>query len=302
MRPEASPADEFHPDLRRFARVLPRGAFNRRTLPIMKALTRPMAFLPPPKGTEVLTLSSGPGVRLHRPAADRHAGAALLWMHGGGYVIGTAAQDDSLCQRFVQRLGITVAAVEYRLAPKHPYPAALEDCYDVLTWLSRLPGIDPTRIIIGGASAGGGLTAALALLARDRGEVALLFQLLVYPMVDDRSSDRVADNPRYRMWTPNTNRIGWQAYLRGADAEVAVPSRHTDLSGVAPAWIGVGTLDPLHDEDVEYARRLLDAGVSCEVDRIPGAFHGFDMVTPWAGVSKAFFDRQCDVLQKVLIA
>ncbi|WP_082964621.1 alpha/beta hydrolase [Mycobacterium sp. E796] len=295
-----SQRDDFHPDLRRFARVLPRGAFNRRTLPIMKALTRPMAFLPPPKGAKVLTLPSGAGVRLHRPATKRHAGAALLWIHGGGYVIGTAAQDDSLCQRFVQRLGIPVAAVEYRLAPKHPYPAALEDCYDVLIWLSRLPGIDPARIIVGGASAGGGLTAALALLARDRGEVSPLFQLLVYPMVDDCSSDRVADNPRYRMWTPNTNRLGWQAYLGSADPQVAVPARHTNLSGVPPAWVGVGTLDPLHDEDVEYARRLVDAGVACEVDTIPGAFHGFDMVTPWAGVSRAFFDRQCDVLQKVL--
>jgi acetyl esterase/lipase len=292
--------DDFHPDLRRFACVLPRGAFNRFTLPIMKALTRPMAVVPPRKGTEVLTLPSGVGVRLHRPEADTHAGAALLWIHGGGYVIGTAAQDDSLCRRFAQRLGIPVAAVEYRLAPKHPYPAALEDCYDALTWLSRLSGIDPSRIIIGGASAGGGLTAALALLARDRGEVSPLFQLLVYPMVDDRSSDRVADNPRYRVWTPNTNRLGWQAYLRGADAQVAVPSRHTDLSGVAPAWVGVGTLDPLHDEDVEYARRLTDSGVACEVDTIPGAFHGFDMVTPWTGVSRAFFDRQCEVLQKVL--
>lgn len=266
----------------------------------MKALTKPMAYLPAPKGTEVRTLPSGAGVRLHRPACESYPGTALLWMHGGGYVIGTAAQDDSLCRRLVKRLGIPVAAVEYRLAPKHPYPAALNDCYEVLTWLSRLPGIDPRRIVIGGASAGGGLTAALALLARDRGEISPLFQLLVYPMVDDRSSDRVADNPRFRMWTPNTNRIGWQAYLADADAEAAVPSRHTDLSGVAPAWVGVGTLDPLHDEDAEYARRLVDAGVPCELDVIGGAFHGFDMVTPWAGVSKAFFDRQCEVLENVL--
>lgn len=297
-----SQTDDFHPDLSRLARVLPRNAFNRRTLPIMKALTKSTTYRPPPQGTEVLTLPSGAGVRLHRSAEDRHGGAALLWIHGGGYVIGTAAQDDSLCQRFRQRLGITVAAVEYRLAPEHPYPAALEDCYDVLTWLSRLPGIDPARIIIGGASAGGGLTAALALLARDRGEVSPLFQLLVYPMVDDRSSDRVPDNPRHRMWTYKTNRLGWQAYLRGADPQVAVPSRHTDLSGVAPAWVGVGTLDPLHDEDVEYARRLVEAGVPCELDTVPGAFHGFDMVARAAGVSKAFFDRQCEVLQHALTA
>ncbi|MCF6387418.1 alpha/beta hydrolase [Mycobacterium sp. MBM] len=298
----ASTDEDFHPDLRRFARILPRSAFNQRTLPIMKALTKPMSYLPAPKGTEVLTLPSGAGVRLHRPAAERHPGAALVWMHGGGYVIGTAAQDDRMCRRFVQRLGIPVAAVEYRLAPEHPYPAALDDCYEVLTWLSRLPGIDPGRIIIGGASAGGGLTAALALRARDRGEVSPLFQLLVYPMVDDRSGDRVADHPRFRMWTPNTNRLGWQSYLAGAAPDVAVPARHVDLSGVAPAWVGVGTLDPLYDEDVEYARRLANAGVECQLDTVAGAFHGFDMVTPWAGVSKAFFERQCEVLRKVLDA
>lgn len=298
----ASTDEDFHPDLRRFARILPRGAFNRRTLPIMKALTKPIAYLPAPKGTQVSTLPSGAGVRLHRPEKESHPGAALLWMHGGGYVIGTAAQDDAMCRRFVKRLGIPVAAVEYRLAPKHPYPAALDDCYEILKWLSRLPGIDPARIVIGGASAGGGLAAALALLARDRAEVSPLFQLLVYPMVGDRSDERVPVNPRYRMWTHRTNHIGWQAYLGAADPTSAVPARHADLSGVASAWVGVGTLDPLYDEDVEYARRLVDAGVECQLDTVAGAFHGFDMVTPWAGVSKAFFDRQCEVLQRVLHA
>jgi acetyl esterase/lipase len=168
-----------------------------------------------------------------------------------------------------------------------------------LAWLTRQPGIDPTRVAIGGASAGGGLTAALALLARDRGDLAPLFQLMVYPMLDDRSCDRPGvRNRRYRMWSPNTNRLGWTAYLNGADRQVAVPSRHTDLSGLPPAWIGVGTLDPLHDENVEYARRLKDAGVACEIDIVSGAFHGFDIVAPTAGVSRAFVDRQCEALQK----
>ncbi len=296
----ASTGHDFHPDLRRFARILPRGPLNERTLPVFTAITKAITYLPARKDVEVLTLPSGAGVQLHRPETESHPGAALLWMHGGGYIVGTAAQDGSLCRRFAKRLGIPVAAVDYRLAPENPYPAALNDCYEALTWLSRLPGIDPTRIIIGGASAGGGLTAALALLARDRGEVFPLFQLMVYPMVDDRSGERVPDSPRYRMWTPKTNRIGWQAYLGSADPRAAVPSRHDDLSGVAPAWVGVGTLDPLYDEDVEYARRLVDAGVECQLDTIAGAFHGFDTVLPWVGVSKAFFDRQCDVLKDVL--
>jgi acetyl esterase/lipase len=140
------------------------------------------------------------------------------------YVIGTAAQDDSMCRRFAQRLGIPVVAIDYRLAPKHPYTAALEDCYEALTWLSQLSGIDPTRIIIGGASAGGGLTAALALLARDRGEVAPLFQLLVYPTIAPATAcpmiRATACGPRER--TASAGRLicavltlGWQ-YRRGA--------------------------------------------------------------------------------------
>jgi acetyl esterase/lipase len=291
-------SQEFHPDLRRIARWLPHGAFNRRTLPIIRALTRLQARRSP-KDVDVAGLPSGITVRLHRPPHRDSAGGALLWIHGGGYVIGSAAQDDRVCRRFAHRLGVPVAAVDYRLAPKHPYPAALEDCYEALAWLTRQPGIDPTRVAIGGASAGGGLTAALALLARDRGDLAPLFHLMVYPMLDDRSCDRPGvRNRRYRMWSPNTNRLGWTAYLNGADRQVAVPSRHTDLSGLPPAWIGVGTLDPLHDENVEYARRLKDAGVACEIDIVSGAFHGFDIVAPTAGVSRAFVDRQCEALQK----
>ena len=120
-------------------------------------------------------------------------------------------------------------------------------------------------------------------------------------MVDDRSSDHpnVRDR-RYRLWSPNSNRLGWTAYLRGADPQAAVPSRHTDLSGLPPAWIGVGTLDPLHDENVEYARRLKDAGVACDIEIVSGAFHGFDIVAPTAEVSRAFFDHQCEALRKAL--
>ncbi|OBH62488.1 alpha/beta hydrolase [Mycobacterium sp. E2479] len=288
--------ENFHPDLRKIARVLPRGIFNRYTLPLLRPLTR-LPALRTPKGVEVLTLSDQTSVRLHqRPAADQ-LGPALLWIHGGGYVIGSAAQDDMLCRRFGQRLGVPVAAVDYRLAPKYPFPAALEDCYAALKWLARLPGVDPSRIVIGGASAGGGLAAALALLARDRGEVTPLFQLLVYPMVDDRAG---VDNPNYRMWNLKCDRLGWAAYLKGIDPEAAVPSRRVDLTGVAPAWVGVGTLDPLYDEDVEYARRLLAAGVPCDLDIVAGAFHGFDMIAPSAGVSRAFFDRQCAALRTVL--
>ena len=252
---------------------------------------------------EVITLGSGVGVRLFRPASAAEPAPALLWIHGGGYVIGTAEMDDHLCAQFSKRLGITVASVEYRLAPEHPYPAALEDCYAALTWLAGLPGVDPGRVAIGGASAGGGLAAALALWARDHASperaVAPAFQLLVYPMLDDRSS-MTATPPNYRLWSPRANHFGWTAYLGDADPQVAVPARRDDLGGLPPAWIGVGTNDLFHDEDLAYAERLRAAGVPCDVEVVRGAFHGFDLWAAKAAVSQQFFDSQCKVLGAAL--
>ena len=245
-----------------------------------------------PSDVEVITLGSGAGVRLFRPAGVTESRPALLWIHGGGYVIGNAQQDDPLCRRFSRRLGITVASVEYRLAPEHPYPAPLEDCYSALTWLAGLPAVDPGRVAIGGASASGGLAAALALLARDRGAVTPAFQLLVYPMLDDRSS-ATAGHPNHRLWSTRSNHFGWTAYLGDADPQVAVPGRRDDLSGLPPAWIGVGNHDLFHDEDLAYAEGLRKAGVPCHVEVVPGAFHGFDAVAAKAQVSRRFFDSQC---------
>jgi acetyl esterase/lipase len=292
------PSADFHPDLRRIARFAPKSPIGPRSLRVIRALTgvqRSRAN----GDVEVLTLASGVGVRLHRPVGVDQPGPALLWIHGGGYIIGTAQQDDALCRRFSRKLGITVASVDYRLAPEHPYPAPLEDCYSALTWLAGLPAVDSTRVAIGGASAGGGLAAALALLARDRGEVTPSLQLLAYPMLDDRSGSG-PENPNYRLWSPKSNRFGWAAYLGNADPQVAVPARHDDLSGLPPAWIGVGTHDLFHDEDVAYAERLTAAGVPCQVEVVDGAFHGFDLVVPKAAVSQAFFVSQCASLRTAL--
>ncbi|OBI53331.1 alpha/beta hydrolase [Mycobacterium kyorinense] len=292
------PSTDFHPDLRRIARVAPRTLVTPRTLHLIRALSG-LVRGGGVDGVEVLTLESGAGVRLYRPAGLTQQAPALLWIHGGGYVIGSARQDDRLCHRFSDELGITVASVDYRLAPEHPYPAPLEDCYSALTWLARLPTVDPARVAIGGASAGGGLAAALALLARDRGEVTPSLQVLAYPMLDDRSADS-PKNSNYRLWSPNSNRFGWAAYLGDADPQVAVPARRDDLSGLAPAWIGVGTHDLFYDEDLAYAQRLRAAGVPCEVEEIVGAFHGFDLIAPKAQVSQAFFASQRDVLRASL--
>ncbi|BCI91935.1 hypothetical protein NIIDMKKI_71410 [Mycobacterium kansasii] len=209
--------DVVHPDLRRTARFAPRRLVGPRTLPVIRALIA-LTSRGTPGDVEVITLGSGAGVRLYRGTGVTEPTPALLWIHGGGYVLGKAAQDDRLCRQFARTLGITVASVEYRLAPEHPYPAPLEDCYSALRWLAALPAVDPGRIAIGGASAGGGLAAALALLARDRAEIVPAFQLLTYPMLDDRSSAAAA-NPRYRLWDSHANRFGWAAYLGDADPE-----------------------------------------------------------------------------------
>ncbi len=293
--PEVTP--DFHPELRRSARLLPKQMITPVTLPFVRAASRLM-WRGQPDGVEVLTLASGVGVRLHRPPGVTTPGPGLLWIHGGGYVIGDAAQDDVLCRRFARELGATVVAVNYRLAHEHPYPVPVEDCYAALSWLAGLPSVDPDRVAIGGASAGGGLAAALALLTRDRGRIPLAAQLLVYPMLDDRTVERTdLDHPGHRLWNQSSNRFGWRAYLGDADRGVAVPARRTDLAGLPPAWVGVGTLDLFHDEDVAYAQRLRDAGVPCEVMVVEGAFHGFDGIAPKAHVSQRFFDSQCAVLR-----
>ena len=292
------PNDDIHPELRRVARFVPRRMVGAWSLPLLRRMSgggRSAAT-----GVEALTLPSGAGVRLHRPPKVTGTTAGMVWIHGGGYVIGTAAQDDDVCRQYAERLGITVAAVDYRLAPEHPYPIPLEDCYSVLTWLARLPGIDPARIAIGGASAGGGLTAALAFLARDRGEVTPVLQILSYPMLDDRTVDPALDDTGFRLWNAGSNRFGWQSYLGGAEPAVAVPARRDDLAGLPPAWLGVGTLDLFHDEDLAYADRLAAAGVACEVHVVPGAFHGFDRIAAKSSIARTYFDSQSASLRHAM--
>jgi acetyl esterase/lipase len=296
------PEPTFHPELRRAARMLPRGPIGPRAMPWVRRLERLAGRRRAPSDVAVERVGAVE-VRLHRPpAATGPASPALLWIHGGGYVTGLAAQDDRLCRQLAAEVGVTVAAVEYRRAPEHPYPAAVRDCHDALVWLASRPDIDERRLAIGGASAGGGLAAALAHLARERGEVHPAFQLLVYPMLDDRTALRTdVDERGFRLWTNRSNHFGWSSYLGmepgapGVEA-TAVPARADDVAGLPPAWIGVGTLDLFHDEDLAYAERLRAAGVPCEVSVVDGAFHGFNAAVPKAGVSRAFQAEQVAAL------
>jgi acetyl esterase/lipase len=296
--------DAFHPDLRGVARWLPRAAVSRHTLRPVRTLTRIAASVP---ARRVAVETVGPiSVRVHRPEPSQGPRPALLWIHGGGYVIGSAAQDDGVCRHFAEELGIAVAAVEYRLAPEHPYPVPLHDCYDALTWLVGQRYVDPTRVAVGGGSAGAGLAAALALLAHERGEIPLAFQLLSYPMLDDRTANRTdIDESRLRLWNNKANRFGWQSYtgLPPGSVDVAglaAPARYGDLSGLPPAWIGVGTLDLFYEEDLAYASRLSEAGVKCELDVVSGAFHGFDSIKRKAGVSQEFRSAQVTAVRSAL--
>ena len=209
---------------------------------------------------------------------------ALYWIHGGGMVGGFVENDDFMCKTWARKLGCLVASVEYRLAPEHQHPAHTDDCYTGLAWLAGNAdglGVDRSRLVLGGASAGGGLAAATALMARDRGEVQVTHQMLVFPMLDDRGitpSSKEDLDPR--VWNGTSNRHAWRAYLgdRAGTDDVpiyAAPARATadDLRGLPPAYIDVGELDPFRDEDIAYAQTILQAGVPCELHVTPGAFH-----------------------------
>ncbi len=220
-------------------------------------------------------------------------------------MIGSAAQDDHLCRAFARELGIVVAAPDYRLAPEHRFPVPLEDCYRALGWLASQPDVDPTKVAIGGASAGGGLAAALALRARMDGAIPIAFQLLTYPMLDDRTATRTdIDETFVRLWNNAANRLGWESYT-GCPAgspevsPMAAPGRCQDFTGLPPAWIGVGTLDLFHDESIAYADGLRAAGVPCAVEVVDGAFHGFDVVSKSPVVSR-FRQAQISALASAL--
>ncbi len=210
---------------------------------------------------------------------------AIVWLHGGGFVIGSPEQDQRLLERIAGDVGCVVAAPDYRLAPETPYPGALRDCSAVLRWLHEQPdrlGVDPTRLAVGGHSAGGGLAAAVALEARERGGPVLALQALVYPMLDDRTASQAPQERPFAgefVWDHPTNAAAWGALLGESVgtpgvSPLAAPARAADLSKVAPALVVVGALDLLVDEAVVYASRLVRAGVPTTLHLYAGAVHG----------------------------
>jgi acetyl esterase/lipase len=249
-------------------------------------------------------------VHLVDPSPGTKGRGAYLYIHGGGYVMFRADRDPALLQDIAMENECIVLAVEYRLAPETPFPGALNDNYASLLWLhanaDRL-GVDPERIAIGGESAGGGHVAALALAARDRGEVKIAFQMMIYPMLDDRTGSTVSvpDHIGNFLWTRNSNRFGWSALLgvpAGSDDVPigAVPARATDLAGLPPTFIGTAALDLFLQENLDYARRLIEAGVPTELYVEPRGFHGFDLLVPMAPCSQRFTSIWKSALSRAL--
>jgi acetyl esterase/lipase len=234
-------------------------------------------------------------VRVHRAKGAEGLLPAIVTIHGGGYVIGSYDMDSPLLDRWCPSLGVVGVSVEYRLAPEASYPDPLEDCYAALRWTydnAAELGIDQERIGLYGLSAGGGLAAALALLARDRGEVPLAFVLLDCPMLDDRQQTPSIGADGLYVWSAASNEFGWRSYLGALYGSDEVPpyaaaARSADLAGLPPTCVIVGSIDGFRDEDIDYAQRLNQAGVACELHVIAGLPHAYLLVPGAAAVQLA---------------
>jgi acetyl esterase/lipase len=303
------------PELLAGLEAFPPLEFTKETLPLLRQGMDAAATPAPEIGgvdVEERTLRAAQGhdvgISIYTPREPGESHPAVLHIHGGGYVLGSVRMNDISNRTLAIAARCVIVSVDYRLAPETPHPGPLEDCYAALKWLyanAATLNVDRTRIAVSGESAGGGLAAALALLARDRGEVPLLFQRLIYPMIDDRTAVRIDPHPFTGefLWTPSANYFGWSSLLGrepgGADvSHYAAAARADDLAGLPATYIAVGALDLFLEEDLEYARRLMRAGVPTELHVYPGAYHGFE-ITPQAKVTLA---AQRDALNAIVRA
>ncbi len=249
-------------------------------------------------------------LRVYAPITrDRGPAPALVFFHGGAFVLGDRYTEELRCLRYAAEAGCVVVSVDYRLAPEHPFPAGVDDCYAGLEWTvahAAELGIDPGRVGVGGSSAGGALTAAVALMARDRGGPALAVQILNYPVIDDRmQSASMRAFHSTPMWTSGSNADMWEHYLgdpseRGEVSAYAAPGRATDLRGLPAAYVLTAELDPLRDEGIAYATRLMEAGVPTELHTVAGACHGFDIIAAAGTLGQRAIEEQVRALVRGL--
>ena len=297
------------PDLRAALAVLPDlGSLSVDTLPGIRQLLAGIVPLDPPSGLTVENVSlavpgEAPNVTglLHRPATPGPH-PALLNLHGGGFVAGTAEREDAAMRALCLSLDAVILSIDYRLAPETPFPGALDDAFAALNWLhdhaDRL-AIDRTRIAVRGVSAGGGLAAGLALYARDRSGPDLAFLSLVYPMLDDRTGPQPCAG-QY-VWPIAANRFAWSSYLAGIDPvpSYAAPARADSLAGLPPTFIATGSIDLFADENIRFAQRLMQSGVPTELHIYPGAYHGFTLIAA-SGVAQRFERDSLNALRLAL--
>ncbi|GIE48999.1 esterase [Amorphoplanes nipponensis] len=244
-------------------------------------------------------------VRIYRPRDATGARPGIYFIHGGGMIMGDVAGEDPTATLLCDEVGAVVVSVEYRLAPEHPHPAPVEDCYAGLVWTAAHAaelGIDPDRLALYGGSAGGGLAIATALIARDRGGPALRFMMPIYPMIDDRnetaSSHEITD---IGIWDRAGNIEAWDWYLGGKEADqYAAPARAEDLTGLPPAFIDVGAVDLFRDEDIAFAQRLMAAGVPTELHVHPGSYHAAETFAAEAALSRRTWALRTDALRRAL--
>lgn len=222
----------------------------------------------------------------------------ILWIHGGGYALGSPEQSKIYAKKFIAESNCVVIAPDYRLSIEAPYPAALEDSYLALLWMKNHAeelGISDNQLMVGGDSAGGGLTAALTLYARDKGEVNIAFQMPLYPMIDDRMTTESAKDNNAPVWNSKSNFLGWKLYLGDLFQSPNVPyyaaaARADDYSNLPPTATFVGDLEPFRDETIEYVSNLKKAGVPVDFEIYKGCYHGFDQICPKAEVTKKALD------------
>ncbi|MGB7424548.1 MAG: alpha/beta hydrolase [Ornithinimicrobium sp.] len=274
--------------------------FAQMEVPVNDNITQEDRTVPGPDGEPDIS------VRISRPN-DRHGVLpGVFYIHGGGMVLGDVEGENVQATTISDEVGVVVVSVDYRLAPEHPYPAPVEDCYAGLVWMAEHAeelGIDPARIALYGGSAGGGLVLAVALLARDRGGPKVAFQMPIYPMIDDRnetdSSHAIRD---VGIWDRSANIEAWAWYLGGHEADqYAAPARAGDLSGLPPTFIDVGTADLFLDEDIVFARRLMKAGVPTELHVHPGSYHASETFAPEARLSRRIWAMRLDALRRAFV-
>jgi acetyl esterase/lipase len=292
--------DDLPASRERFADVMEMMADDEETLETVQ--TEEISVPGPEKGEEL-------PLRVHSPIDSTGPHPCVYWIHGGGMVIGSAEEEDAVAHRFVDELDCVVVAPDYRLAPEHPYPTPVDDCYAGLNWISENAAeldVDDSRIAIAGPSAGGGLAAGVTLRARDEGGPELCYQMLIYPMIDDRnetvSSKQVTD---IGIWDRDMNIAGWDAYLgdrSGSDdiPHYAAPVRATDLSGLPPTFLDVGTHDAFRDETTTYAQRLAASGVQTEYHLWSGGFHGYDIFAPETKLTQTTWETRFNALRQTL--